>query len=115
MDMQEQDIEKFRRRLVDLKGELEALEASSSADSRPVELDQASVGRLSRMDAMQGQAMAQETARRRRQRIQAIEGALRRIESVDYGYCYKCGGEIDVRRLEIDPASTRCMRCLERQ
>lgn len=115
MDMHETDIEMFRGRLVELKAELESLETSTSADSRPVELDQASVGRLSRMDAMQGQAMAQETARRRRQRIQAIEGALRRIESGDYGYCYKCGEEIDVRRLEFDPASTRCMRCLERQ
>lgn len=115
MDMLEPDIEKFRSRLVVQKTELEALEASTSADSRPVELDQASVGRLSRMDAMQGQAMAQETARRRRQRILAIEGALRRIESGDYGYCFKCGEEIDPRRLEIDAASTRCMRCLEQK
>lgn len=101
----------YKNILLQKKAELQAIQADSSEDSKPVELDQAMVGRLSRMDAMQGQAMAQATARRRKEQLQRIEGALRRIESGDFGYCAVCEDEIDPRRLEFDPTLTRCQRC----
>ena len=50
-----------------------------SDNSRPVELDQTKVGRLSRMDAMQSQAMAKETQRRRKNDITRIDAAIKRI------------------------------------
>jgi DnaK suppressor protein len=58
--------------------------------------------------------MAQETERRRQQQLARIEAALRRIESGDYGYCYVCGEEIDIRRLAVDPTMTRCIKCVEK-
>lgn len=88
------------------------MERASAEDVEPVELDQARVGRLSRMDAMQAQHMAQETARRRQRQRVAIDGALRRIDSGDYGYCYICGEEIEAGRLAADPTNTRCIRCV---
>lgn len=103
--------EEYKAILVKQKAELEAIQADSSQDSKPVELDQAMVGRLSRMDAMQGQAMAQATARRRKEQLQRIEGALRRIESGDFGYCAICDTEIDPKRLRVDPTLTRCIKC----
>ena len=89
------------------------LEASESTceDRRPVELDQQSVGRLSRMDAMQVQAMAQAVEVRRRARLQRIEAALKRIDLDDYGYCTSCDEDIPLKRLEIDPAVERCIEC----
>lgn len=111
--MDKSEVEKYRQHLLRLKSELEALAESSKESTRPVELDQPSVGRLSRMDAMQGQQMALETARRRQQQLLRIEGALRRIEAGDFGYCFVCGEEIGAGRLSIDPAATRCVDCLE--
>lgn len=100
-----------RKRLLDKRDELvKLLEISDDARST-VELDQQSVGRLSRMDALQGQAMAQEQQRRRQQGLIRIEAALRRIEDDDYGSCLDCGDEIADRRLEIDPMATLCIRC----
>ena len=84
---------------------------SSSSDSQPVELDQSRVGRLSRMDALQGQAMAQETERRRKNELQRIEGALARIKDGEYGYCVTCGEEISKKRLELDPSLPLCIDC----
>lgn len=84
---------------------------SSSSDSQPVELDQSRVGRLSRMDALQGQAMAQETERRRKNEMQRIEGALARIKDGEYGYCVTCGEEISKKRLELDPSLPLCIDC----
>ena len=66
------------------------------------------------MDAMQAQQMAQETGRRRQQQVTKIDAALHRIESGDYGYCYVCGEEIDIRRLAVDPTITRCIKCVEK-
>lgn len=86
--------------------------AQISKESRdPVELDQSRVGRLSRMDALQGQAMAQETERRRKLELQRIESALARLDTDDYGYCLTCGEEISRKRIELDPAAAVCIDC----
>ncbi len=111
--MNDADLETYRQCLVDLRTSLLALEETSRDAARVVELDQATVGRLSRMDAMQAQQMAQETERRRHLQLQKIEGALRRIEADEFGYCYVCGDEIDARRLQADPTITRCVKCMQ--
>ncbi len=86
--------------------------AQISKESRdPVELDQSRVGRLSRMDALQGQAMAQETERRRNLELQRIEAALARLDTDEYGYCLTCGEEISRKRIELDPAAAVCIDC----
>lgn len=105
----------FRQRLLALREELLAVDASGEAASGVVELDQSRVGRLSRMDALQGQAMSVETRRRRQLHLRQIEAALARIEEDEYGWCLECGNEIDVRRLEFDPAAPLCIGCAAKQ
>ncbi|MFC1588717.1 TraR/DksA family transcriptional regulator [Pseudomonadota bacterium] len=112
--MTEAEIKKIKQNLLRLREELQADEETLKETSEPVELDQTRVGRLSRMDAMQSQQMALETVRRCKEHLVKIEGALQRIESGDYGYCFVCDEEIDVRRLLVDPTSTRCMQCVEK-
>ncbi len=112
--MNEDEMEQIRQKLTGLQSALRELQETSSATGETVELDQSRVGRLSRMDAMQAQQMALETARRRQEQILKIDGALRRIESDAYGYCFICGEEIDTRRLSVDPTNTRCMNCAEK-
>ncbi len=109
--MSELDLEHFRTRLHELRAELAAVADESSDAASTVELDQSRVGRLSRMDAMQAQSMAQETARRRQARLLRIEGALRRLDSGDFGLCFACGDDIGKARLDFDPTVTRCVAC----
>ena len=111
--MDDEALEQFRKQLISLKSELQEMEKEYVEAGKTVELDQTRVGRISRMDAMQSQQMALESARRRQHHILKIEGALRRIESGEYGYCFVCGEEIVVERLIADPTSTRCMGCVE--
>ena len=83
-----------------------------------VKLDQTSVGRLSRMDALQSQAMLQEASRRREQSLRDISEALKRIDSGDYGFCGDCGDVIPEKRLQIRPTALFCILCsskLEKQ
>jgi len=62
------NIEKHKTALLDLKQSLLQAQETGDQAEQTVELDQARVGRLSRMDAMQAQAMSKETGRRRRQK-----------------------------------------------
>ena len=83
-----------------------------SAEGRaPVTLQQDSVGRLSRMDARQQQAMAQAQERRRAAERARIAAALDRIDEGEWGYCVKCGEEIAEKRLAHDPSVARCVGC----
>ncbi len=94
--------------------ELDRLVSESAAGKSgrdPVELDQQSIGRLSRMDALQVQAMAQETERRRQTRIQILTAALKRIAQGEFGTCVACGEDIAPARLDFDPAIATCIDC----
>ncbi|MFN3511932.1 MAG: TraR/DksA family transcriptional regulator [Phenylobacterium sp.] len=105
------DIEAARRRLDQARAELVEQDQITETDRAPVELDQTSVGRLSRMDAIQRQAMAQAGKQRRQLERRRIDAALDRIDSGDYGYCARCGEAIAPRRLELDPAIATCVGC----
>lgn len=102
--------EKARARLIARREEI--LDGDINADARDtVELDQTSVGRLSRMDALQGQAMAQAARRRAEADLKRIETALARLDAGEWGRCTDCGDEIAPRRLDIDPAIALCREC----
>lgn len=105
------DPAEFRKLLIARRDELAALREGSADARAVVQLDQQSVGRLSRMDALQGQAMAQEQDRRREADLARVEAALRRIESGDYGYCVSCDEPIAEKRLRLDPAVPTCVDC----
>lgn len=107
------DTQHFHTLLQQRRFELEALAETGNEASKPVELDQTRVGRLSRMDAMQGQAMSLETKRRRQLELTRIVQALKRLERGEYGECLSCGEEIAVGRLEVDPAATLCINCAQ--
>ncbi len=102
---------KGTERLEARRAELEAQSRISRESRDTVELDQQAVGRLSRMDAIQQQAMAEATERTRQLDLQRIELAYRRIKDGDYGYCVECDAEIPDARLEIDPMAERCVNC----
>ena len=104
----------YRIKLERMAAEAAEAEADGADSARPVELDQSRVGRLSRMDAMQAQAMSQETARRRAILRRRVDAALARIDAGEYGWCARCGEEIAPARLDYDPSAPLCTACAER-
>lgn len=111
MNLNVADIEAFRERLIREREELEIGDIKGSEDRKTVTLDQQSVGRLSRMDALQRQAMAEATQRRRSARRQRIDAALERMDEDEFGYCQDCGEEIAKARLDLDPTVPNCVSC----
>ena len=107
------DLESLREQLLNTQRELQAIAASSRAATQTVELDQTRVGRLSRMDALQTQAISAESERRRLMSLNRIAAALRRMDTDDYGYCLECGELIHPQRLGHDPSVALCIQCAE--
>ena len=105
------DLEYFKKRLEERLEVITAGEEDLKKGTAPVELDQARVGRLSRMDAMQQQAMSQAVARLAELERQRIQAALNRMKSGDYGYCVICDEDIAKGRLEFDPSILTCISC----
>jgi len=105
------DADKFRARLEELRSELESVAAAGEESAAVVELDQTKVGRLSRMDAMQAQAMAQASSQRRKNSLRQIAAALQRLDEDEYGLCAECGNDINPKRLEFDPTAMLCIDC----
>ncbi len=100
-----------KERLIAMREALESVAATGDASAEVVQLDQAKVGRLSRMDALQAQAMAQASGERRLAQLREIDAALRRIDDGSYGDCQDCEEPIDPRRLEADPTARLCIDC----
>lgn len=105
------DIKAFQTRLETRRAELIDLSDAAVEARKPVELDQQSIGRLSRQDALQQQAMAKAQDARRIMEIRKIDAAFSRIKAGEFGWCGECGEAIAVKRLEIDPTLELCISC----
>lgn len=109
--MTPEQIEQFRQRLAEEREEILTSLEASRASAKPHELDQARIGRLSRMDSMQSSAMAQEAVRRLESELVAIDAAMERLKQGEYGRCKMCRRDIDVIRLDLFPATEVCSIC----
>lgn len=106
--------DRVKDRLLTLRAELESVTATGDESAAVVELDQSRVGRLSRMDAIQVQAMAQASSQRRAAMMRKISAALKRIDDGEYGLCQSCDLPINPKRLEADPTALMCIDCANR-
>lgn len=106
------DLVYFRNRIETELLRLNESLVQATTDSGTVTLDQSSVGRLSRTDAMQQQAMAQGMRERLLLQKRRLEGAVARIEAGTFGWCCQCRADIRPERLNGDPAAVFCFDCM---
>lgn len=114
LELSPQQLDAAGKNLQTLKTELEQLLLLSEESSSAVELDQSKVGRLSRMDAMQHQAMAVAKRSAYQRQLRSVLAALARLERGDYGYCIECDEPIAFARLEIKPEAALCLKCQQK-
>jgi DnaK suppressor protein len=105
------DLEYFQSLLEQRRDDILSRQDGLRETAGTVELDQARMGRLSRMDALQQQAMARAANGRSAVELQRIQAALVRIRKGDYGYCQECGEDIVEERLKVDPGALSCITC----
>ena len=90
-DLTPQLMSSFKIRLEERLTQLQQASHRSQLSRATVDLDQSRVGRLSRMDALQMQAMEQANEMRRLEEIDRIQQALVKIAEQDFGSCDICG------------------------
>lgn len=98
----------------ELQREIKRLERGIEARReaiKPVALDQSSVGRVSRIDAIQNQQMAAGRHGRDVARLGQLLTALDRMEKGTYGRCARCGTPIPYGRLLAVPEARNCAAC----
>jgi len=110
-ELSEEQAETLRERLVELVTDIEGSLRASAGAADPVVLDQSSVGRLSRMDAMQQQAMAKATRQKAQLRLSQCKAALSAFDRDEYGLCRKCEEPIGYPRLSAKPEAPFCLTC----
>lgn len=110
MELSDAELLRLGKKLLQLKAEIEQLLTDSIDSSRPVDLD-LSIGRLSRVDALQQQAMAKANREGHQRRLVLIDAALRALKSGRYGLCRSCEEAISLRRLEARPETPFCIEC----
>lgn len=109
--MQAARLKNLRAKLLTARRAIEESLAANQDAAAVVELDQTRQGRVSRVDALQQQAMAQASQASGRQRLVAIDEALKRIDAGHYGDCEECGEPISAARLEAWPEARQCVEC----
>jgi len=102
----------FRQRLQELKREIldesrETVEAMQESAANISDL-------VDRASAEADRALELRTRDRQRKLIAKIDGALRRIETGEYGYCDETGEPISLRRLIARPTATLSLEAQER-
>jgi DnaK suppressor protein len=98
----------------ELGNQLRKLERSMAVTDealKTVELDQTAVGRLSRMDSMLSQGMAQGLREREVAKLALLREAMARMEAGTYGICTVCGEPVAFERLMVFPESPTCSGC----
>ena len=106
-----------REQVAELEADLEALAVelnevlSISADSvKPVDVNEP-IGRVSRIDAIQQQKMAESNRGGAKARLDRVHAALAALRRDDYGVCNECEEPIGFRRLKARPESRMCVAC----
>jgi DnaK suppressor protein len=103
-------LERFKKQLETMEAELDAAIAGPADATAPVTLD-TSIGRLSRMDAIQSQQLALGLKARQQQALSRVRNALKAVAAGTYGQCRRCQGPIAIERLEAQPDATLCVTC----
>ena len=100
---------KIEEAIVLTKEKIEGLEKAT----QPISPEN-SIGRISRMDAINNKSVAEAALRSSSQKLSKLRVALSKLDQPDFGICTFCKNPIPPARLMYMPESTRCVRCADR-
>lgn len=109
--MTPEERQRLKERIRELITELEHKAANLQETAKPVALDQASVGRLSRMDSIANQAISGRVLAETQHRLARLRQALEAVDEDEFGICAECGEDISLKRLMALPEASRCIHC----
>jgi len=73
-----------------------------------------SLGRISRMDAINNKSVMEVTLRNTKSKLNKLKIALKNLDDPSFGKCASCKNDIQEGRLLFMPESSKCVRCASR-
>ena len=70
-----------------------------------------SIGRISRMDAINNKSVTEATLRKAKEKLEKLKFALSRVDDDDFGRCITCKKPIPLGRMLIMPQARTCVNC----
>ncbi len=109
--MNEQQLEYFRLKLIDWKEDILRESAETLHNLQEDNLREPDIA--DRASSETDWSVELRTRDRQRKLVSKIDGALRRIEEGEYGYCKVTGEPISLRRLDARPIATMTIEAQE--
>lgn len=104
---------KLKEKIISLIEECEIAIQLMDESTKPITPEN-SIGRLSRMDAINSKGVADAAKSNKKKRLAQLKVALSKIEDPQFGNCANCGNTIQEARLMYMPESVYCVRCASR-
>lgn len=104
---------KLKAKILELIAQYEKDVVSTEAMTQPVKPEN-SLGRISRMDAINNKAVMEVSLRNKKSKLSKLKAALVNIDKEGFGVCASCKNPIQSGRLMFMPESTKCVRCAGR-
>ncbi|MFT4566420.1 MAG: DnaK suppressor protein [Saprospiraceae bacterium] len=96
----------IKQKIKKLQHEMISLEESAA----PVAPEN-SIGRISRMDAINNKSVVEAAIRHRKKKLGKLQVALANVHKPGFGLCKNCGKAINPKRIVLMPESGRCIKC----
>ena len=100
--------DKIQKKILEMEDEIIRLEDMT----QPISPEN-SLGRVSRMDAINNKSVAEASLRSVRRRYEKLKDAITKIDEEGFGDCVRCKKPIPMARLMFMPESTKCVRCAQ--
>lgn len=100
---------KIKAMISSLHNEIEELEELT----KPISPEN-SIGRLTRMDAINNKSVVEASLRNRKRKLGKLQVAIHKVGDENFGVCIMCKNTINPQRLILMPESDRCVKCAER-
>ena len=111
--MTPEEIKQFHDKLISEREKITDEIKTLEDKTKPISPEN-SIGRVSRMDAINNKGVAEFSLRQAQRRLNAVNVWLNKAGTDAFGKCARCKNEIPFKRLMFMPHSLKCMHCANR-
>lgn len=108
--MKQEELRKLEKEIRVMIGQLEEEIAHLEESTAPIAPEN-SIGRISRMDAINNKSVVEASLRNRKKKLSRLQLSLSKVYKPGFGLCISCKRTINPKRLMLMPQSDKCVNC----
>lgn len=108
--MKQEELKKLEKEIKEMIKQL-SVEISDLEESAGPVAPENSIGRISRMDAINNKSVVEASLRNRKRKLSKLHLSLENLHKPGFGLCSNCNKSINPKRLMLMPQSDKCVNC----